>query len=313
MPEGHVIHGIAAALAELFSGHVVRASSPQGRFSGGAALIDGCTCTGAFAHGKHLFASFDPGAHAPHVLHVHLGLYGVWSFAVATEHPLASTTNPLLMAAGEGTAPRMIGSGPDFAVPPPRGAVRLRLLGSRAVADLNGPSRCEMLTPAEVDAIRARLGPDPLLADCGPAGFVNAVRSSRRAIGELLMDQRIISGVGNIYRAELLFRHRIHPTTPGQRVSTSKLKRLWSDAVMLLTDGKRRGVIVTTDGGDIKEPLKGWTKLAERATDDEADLRWYAYRRGTRPCHRCRSPIATSTLANRTVYWCPQCQRAPSP
>jgi len=160
--------------------------------------------------------------------------------------------------------------------------------------------------------IRDSLGPDPLLKDSDPAIFIRAVQSSRRAIGELLMDQRVISGVGNIYRAELLFRHRIHPTTPGERLSIRKLKQFWSDAVVLLADGKRTGVIVTTEENRIKEPLKGWTKLAERASDEEADLRWYTYRRSNRPCHSCRTAIATSTLANRTIYWCSRCQRAPS-
>ncbi|MGE0802832.1 MAG: Fpg/Nei family DNA glycosylase [Lautropia sp.] len=310
MPEGHVIHGIAVALTGLLHGQVIRASSPQGRFSSGAALIDGCMCTGAIAHGKHLFVSFDPGARAPPILHVHLGLYGVWSFALAADHPLAPQRNPLLTAAGEGTPPRVIGEAAGFAVPAPRGAVRLRLVGKQAVADLNGPSRCEVLTAAEFDALRARLGPDPLLADSDPAAFIHAVRSSRRAIGELLMDQSVISGVGNIYRAELLFRHRIHPATPGQRVSISKLRQLWSDAVILLADGKREGIVVTTDAGRLKEPPTGWTKLAERASSEEADSRWYAYRRSGRPCHRCRTPIASSILANRTVFWCPRCQRA---
>ncbi|WP_141619435.1 Fpg/Nei family DNA glycosylase [Myxococcus sp. AB036A] len=312
MPEGHVIHGIAAALTGLLRGQVVHASSPQGRFSSGAALLDGCTFTGAIAHGKHLFASFDPGAQAPHILHVHLGLYGVWSFALAAEHPLAPHRNPLLTAAGEGKQPQVIGDAARFAVPAPRGAVRLRLVGKQAAADLNGPSRCEVLTAAEVDVLRARLGPDPLLGDSDPDAFIQAVRSSRRAIGELLMDQSVISGVGNIYRAELLFRHRIHPATPGQRVSVRKLQQLWSDAVVLLADGKRLGVIVTTDEGHLNEPPTGWTKLAERAPNEEADLRWYAYRRSGRPCHRCGNLIATSILASRTVFWCSRCQRAPS-
>lgn len=310
MPEGHVIHRIAAALTGLFHGQVVRASSPQGRFSNGATLIDGCTFTGAIAHGKHLFVSFEPDARtSPHILHVHLGLYGVWRFAPA--HPLAPPRNPLPTAAGERKQPRAIGEAAGFAVPAPRGAVRLRLAGEQAVADLNGPSRCEVLAVAEVSALRARLGPDPLLGDADPAAFIHAVRSSRRAIGELLMDQSVIAGVGNIYRAELLFRQRIHPRTPGQRVSIQKLRQLWSDAVVLLADGKRTGVIVTT--GQLEAPPAGWTKPAERASNEEADLRWHTYRRSGRPCHRCGTLIATSALASRTVFWCPRCQRAPNP
>lgn len=312
MPEGHVIHGIADALTGLLRNEVVQASSPQGRFSDGAALIDGCTFLAATAHGKHLFASFDPGGQALRILHVHLGLYGVWSFALAAKHPLAPHRNPLLTAAGEGMQPKVIDDGRSFAAPAPRGAVRIRLVGKQAVADLNGPSQCEILTAAEVEALHARLGPDPLLGNSDPTAFIRVVRSSRRAIGELLMDQSVISGVGNIYRAELLFRHRIHPATPGQRVSIRKLKQLWSDAVALLADGKRRGVVITTDEGQLREPPTGWTKLAERASNEEADLRWYTYRRSGRPCHRCGTLIVTAALANRTVFWCPRCQRLPS-
>lgn len=247
------------------------------------------------------------------VFSIHLGLYGVWSFAVAAGHPLTLSLNPLLAAANEGSQPRVIEGAPDFAAPAPRGAVRLRLIGAHGVADLNGPSRCDLLTPAEVDLIHARLGPDPLREDADPTMFIQAVRSSRRAIGVLLMDQSVISGIGNIYRAELLFRHRLHPEIPGQWVSPQKLKLLWSDAVALLADGKCAGVVVMTDGDHVQAPPAGWTKLAERATNEEADLRWYTYRRNGPPCHRCRTVISTSTLANRTTYWCPRCQRMPGP
>lgn len=312
MPEGHVIHRFAAALAELLSGEAIQASSPQGRFSEGAALIDGSMFAGVFAHGKHLFVSFEAATHAPHILHVHLGLYGGWTFAVAAGRTFALRRNLPLTVAGEGKAPGLIDDGPVFTVPAPRGAVRLRLVGKQALADLNGPSRCEVLTAAEVEAIRSGLGPDPLLKDSDPAMFIRAVRSSRRVIGELIMDQRVISGIGNIYRAELLFRHRIHPATPGRQMSDRKLKQLWSDAVVLLADGKDTGVIVTTDAGRIHEPLTGWTKPAERASDEEADLRWYTYRRSGRPCHWCGALIETAVLANRAVYWCPHCQRAPA-
>ncbi len=294
MPEGHVIHRIADALTVLFTGATVRASSPQGRFADGARLIDGTTLLGAFAHGKHLFVEFgDPGADATRTLHVHLGLYGSWSFADAPG----------------GT------SADDSWWPPPQGAVRLRLATDRALADLVGPSQCGILTPADVRARRARLGPDPLSDNPSPEEFVRNCRSSQRAIGDLLMDQQVVAGIGNIYRAELLFRHRLHPSTPGSRVSSAKLQRLWSDAVRLMVEGRRAGFIVTTDPGDRlwPEPAGGWTRPAERASDAEADTRWYVFRRTGRPCHRCGTRIAASTRAGRQVYWCRRCQRLPSP
>lgn len=290
MPEGHSIHRTADRLTALFAGEPVHASSPQGRFAAGAELIDGDTLTTAFAHGKHLFVEFAPApdAEPQYALHVHLGLYGEWRFATAS------------------------GDDDDAWIPEPRGAVRLRLSTDRAVADLVGPSQCEILSLDEVDVRRARLGPDPLREVEPPAAFIDAIRSSRRPIGELLMDQSVVAGIGNIYRAELLFRHRLHPSTPGNRVSAAKLRRLWSDAARLMADGRRMGVIVTTDPDERVEgePAEGWTRPAERASETEADARWYAYRRTGRSCHRCGTRIAQDVRVGRNVYWCPRCQRA---
>lgn len=291
MPEGHVIHGIADALTRLFAGEAMSASSPQGRFAAGARLIDGETLLAASAHGKHLFVGFGvPGVDPLHVVHVHLGLYGGWRFASAPDDWTA---------------------GDDSWMPAPRGAVRLRLAADRAVADLVGPSQCEILSPEEANARRARLGPDPLSDDATPEEFVRSVRASQRAIGDLLMEQSVVAGIGNIYRAELLFRHRLHPSTPGGRVSAAKLRRLWSDAAQLMSEGRRTGVIITTDAADRPgtEPPGGWTRVAERASDDEADARWYVYRRTGRPCHRCGTRISESVLLTRRVYWCARCQR----
>ncbi len=294
MPEGHVIHGIADRLAELFAGKDVRASSPQGRFAAGAQLIDGERLVAASAHGKHLFVEFgSPEADARHVLHVHLGLYGVWRFAAAPDD-----------------AP-----GDDLWMPPPRGAVRLRLVTEGAVADLVGPFQCDILSTEEAEARRERLGPDPLSQEASPEEFIRAIRSSRRAIVGLLMDQRVVAGIGNIYRVELLFRHRLHPSTPGNEVSVAKLHRLWADTVHLMSEGRDAGLIVTTDPEDrsFTEPPQGWTRIAERTSDAEADARWYVYRRQGRPCHRCGTRIAEDTRSGRRVSWCPRCQRPRRP
>lgn len=284
MPEGHVIHRIATTLDDLFAGRRLAASSPQGRFAQGARLLDGAEFLAASAHGKHLFGEFAD-AVGSHHLHVHLGLYGAWRFTTASATDAA------------------------FEAPEPRGAVRLRLAGERAVADLNGPMTCRVITAPEVEAVRRRLGPDPLRSDGSPEPFVAKVQASRRAVGELLMDQSVIAGIGNIYRVELLFRHRLHPATPGNRIATETLLELWDDAVELMTDGMREGVILTTDPGDRPDTdaPEVWATAAERAAPDEADIRWYVYRRTGRPCHRCGTPIAATTVANRNVYWCPGC------
>ena len=76
MPEGHSIHRIARQISDVFTGECVQVSSPQGRYAEGAALLDGHTITGAYAHGKHLFVTFENDL----TLNVHLGIYGNWSF-----------------------------------------------------------------------------------------------------------------------------------------------------------------------------------------------------------------------------------------
>ena len=82
--------------------------------------------------------------------------------------------------------------------------------------------------------------------------FVARVRSSRALVGGMLMDQSVIAGVGNIYRAEVLFRHRISPYAEGRQVSVAKLRAVWEDLVVLMHDGVRRGRIVTVDPADVE-------------------------------------------------------------
>ena len=184
MPEGHTLHRLAHDLDDAFAGTAPRASSPQGRFEDGAALLDGRAWRGASAWGKHLFVAFDGDL----VLHVHLGLYGKFH-----------------VHAGDYAA---------TGAPDPVGQVRLRLLTADRLAELRGATACEVLTPAEAEAIQARLGPDPLrpldeLND--PERAWHRVHRSRTAIGPLIMDQAVLAGVGNVYRSEVLFRHRLDP------------------------------------------------------------------------------------------------------
>src|SRR5919112_3208887 len=186
MPEGHTLHRLARGLNEAFGGRVVAASSPQGRFAKSAAMIDHTVLVEATAHGKHLFCKFDP----ERWLHVHLGLIG--SFMLSAPEP-------------------------------PRGEVRLRLATPQAVADLRGPQLCAIETRGEVAAQLAALGPDPLRADADPDVAWRRIHRATRPIAALLMDQTILSGIGNVYRAEVLFRNRVNPHRPGNKLS----RRSW--------------------------------------------------------------------------------------
>ena len=121
------------------------------------------------------------------------------------------------------------------------------------------------------------------------------MRRSSRAIGALLLDQSLVSGIGNVYRAELLFLVGVHPETPGRDVSLEALRRLWKLAVELLAVGVAKNRIVT------RTPPKG-----VRATRRET---LYVYKR--RVCTRCESSIEKPTVGGRPAYVCPVCQPKP--
>jgi len=285
VPEGHAVHRMAAMLHRSFAGRPVAASSPQGRFASGADLIDGRVLDRADAWGKHLFVDV-----GDLVLHVHLGLYGTWVRA-------------------------------DAPGPEPRGAVRLRLENDRWYADLRGPTACNLLDDAGREAILARLGPDPLRRDADVERFLTRVTTSRTPIGVLLMDQSVIAGVGNIYRAEVLFRHHLSPRTEGRAVPPDTVRAVWDDLRVLMRDGVRRGRIVTVEAAEV-------AALAaidvDRPSSDDATLDGgddtlqrrrlrrstgsYVYGREGRACVRCGSPVRAADVAGRRLYWCERCQ-----
>lgn len=311
-----MIHRQALQLWQAFADQVLTISSPQGRFSEAARLLNGAQLVATRAHGKHLFLGFSappvntantcapPTAsslaraeaytatwHQPKLnkvvmaraedwdwdkaarwVHIHLGLYGKWRWHSFEADPLD-----------------------------PVGQVRLRLVGDHQVADLSGPNRCELVGAEEAQAIINRLGPDPL--DPQPADkerFIDAVRARSRAVGELVMDQSVVAGPGNIYRAECLFHVGISPFRPGNRVSRLRLARLWDDLVENLERGRREGVIVTMLDADRPRAV---------VEGDEEAQRFYVYHRSGRACLRCGARIGEQPMAGRRLFWCPGCQR----
>jgi endonuclease VIII len=270
MPEGHTLHRLADELTAVFAGRVVEASSPQGRFAGSAALVDGQVLVGAEAWGKHLFVEF-PDAR---FVHVHLGLYG--KFDVHTD---------------------------VAAVPAPVGQVRLRLATDRAYADLRGATACELFTQAERDAVVARSGPDPLRADADPTVAWDRIRRSKAPIGGLLMDQSVLAGVGNVYRAEVLFRHRMDPYRPGNTLRVGQWRAIWDDLVVLMAEGVRTGRIDTVRPEHTPEAMG----RPPRRDDHGGEV--YVYRRNGMPCHVCGRAVRTAELQGRNLFWCSHCQR----
>jgi endonuclease VIII len=269
MPEGHTLHRLARDIQAAFGGRRLAVSSPQGRFAESAALVDGKLLLGAEAAGKHLFCEFE----ADRVVHVHLGLIG--SFDVHT-----GVTDP----------------------PYPVGQVRLRLVGPGAYADLRGAIVCDLVTPARRAEVIARLGPDPLRDDADPARAWARISRSHRPIGDLLMDQEVVAGVGNVYRAELLFRHRMHPLRPGRTLRVGQWRAMWDDLVALMHEGVRTGRI------DTVRPEHTPEAMGRPARRDDHGGEVYVYRRAGQPCLVCGRRVRTELLSGRNLFWCAQCQ-----
>ncbi|WP_104178831.1 Fpg/Nei family DNA glycosylase [Arthrobacter sp. B0490] len=292
MPEGHSVHRLAKQFGSVFAGEQLAVSSPQGRFAAGAALLDGGTLLSALAHGKQMFLRFDD----DRVLRVHLGLYGAWSFGGDPTFRGASSIGAPRRGR-QSPQPSGDGHGPSsYAGPPePVGAVRVRLVSAHGWADLRGPTACEVITGAEEDAARAKLGPDPLQSTSDGGVFVRRVMASITPVGIQLMNQAVIAGIGNIYRAEVLFLQGINPWRPGRQLRDDEAAGIWADTVRLMKDGVREGRIITTTA----EARNGRPKRSAPH---------YVYKRTGEPCRRCATPILTADMAARTVYWCPQCQ-----
>jgi endonuclease-8 len=294
MPEGNEIHRWAERHFSAFGGRPVRVDGPQGRFTD-SAVIDGRKLQRVMAVGKHLGYDFG----RDRILHVHLGLQGDF-----TE-----------------------GSGP---LPAVRGALRLRMWNAAAVkkaagadaskphrwyseddgsdnlapekvawVELRGPMDCSVYTQEMWEMLLKRLGPDPLNGD-GAEKFVERVKKSRKTIGELLMDQSVAAGIGNIFRAELLFRARLNPFTPGNKVEESRLRSIWKEAGVLMKAAMVDRRIVTTKPKD-RPHTKG------QALKEETH---YVYRRQGRPCFVCGTKILTEVMAGRNLFWCPVDQAA---
>ena len=271
MPEGHTIHRIAHDHGGLLAGRSIRVSSPQGRFVD-ADRVDGAVLERIEPFGKHLFYEWSTGE----VGHVHLGLFG--KFRV--QHTDRS--------------------------PEPIGEVRMRLQtepdherDEYVTVDLSGPTACSIDPPSVRKEIVNRLGPDPIRRGSKPDRMIDKMLRSKRSIGDLLMDQSVVCGVGNVYRAEALFVCGIHPLRPGASSDPVELQALWTTVQGMLRQGVQDGRIVTVSRNDL-----GITRN-QRIRRGEAT---YAYNHDR--CLLCGDAIARIQIANRTCYYCPTHQPA---
>jgi endonuclease-8 len=294
MPEGNEIHRWAERHTVAFAGKKVRVEAPAGSRFADAEALDGKKLVGVRAVGKHLGYDFGK----DRILHIHLGMYGDFT---------------------EGTGP----------LPPEKGALRVRIYDPVAVkksataedskphrwyseddgsdagdpreiawVELRGPTDCTVYTEVQWKALEDRLGPDPLNGD--PADeFVDRAGKRKTAIAALLMDQTVAAGVGNIFRAELLFRAKQNPFTPGTEVPKKTLEAIWKDAIPLMKAAMVDRRIITT------KPKDRPTKKTGLPLKEEAH---YVYRRQGKPCLVCGTKIKTMVMAGRNLFWCPKCQ-----
>jgi endonuclease-8 len=262
MPEGNTIHRLARRHTLDFAGRRLRASSPQGRFAREAGLLDRRLFLRAEAYGKHLFHHWSGGL----VVHVHLGMAG-WFYRYRGEAPEA------------------------------RPSVRLRLSTRDVTTDLIGPPTCELIPEFARRALIARLGPDPLRDDFDPGRALAFLeRRPRRPIGDALLDQRLMAGVGNIYRAEALFLAGIHPRRTSGSVTASEWETLWRAVRRLMRRGVLQERIRTIAPGEPAHPLSG------RGEEDA----FYVYQQEV--CRRCASDIEEFPQSARRMFACPRCQ-----
>jgi endonuclease-8 len=310
MPEGNEIHRWAERHQAAFGGKVVRVDGPQGRFLD-SDVLDGRKLVKVMAVGKHLGYDFG----RDRILHVHLGLQGDFKE----------------------------GSGP---LPEVKGALRLRMWNDAALkkpavpgeskrhswysdddgtghldpeqvawVELRGPMDCAVYSQEKWEKLTQRLGPDPLNAD-GPDRMVEKILKSRKPIAALLMDQSVVAGVGNIYRAELLFRARVSPFVAGKDVEKKALQAIWKDAVLLMRAGMIDRRIITTHPKDrpTSRATSSRGRLAGEVLTSESDAKvpkeevHYVYRRHGQECFVCGSRVLKAEMEGRNLYWCPTCQ-----
>lgn len=294
MPEGNEIHRWAERHAAAFAGGVVRVDGPQGRFTD-SGLLDGRKLRGVRAVGKHLGYDFG----RDRILHVHLGLQGDFTEGSGPLPAVKGALRLRMWSATKVKLPAVEGVGRRhgwYSEDDGRSGLRAEDV---AWVELRGPMDCSVWTEAQWETLMERLGPDPLNGD-GPERAVERIAKSKKPLGLLLMEQDVVAGIGNIYRAELLFRAGLSPFVRGCDVPEKKVREIWKDAVPLMRAGMVDWRIVTTRAKD--RPLK------KRGLPLKEEVH-YVYRRHGRACFVCGTTVRKMEgFAGRNLYWCPGCQ-----
>jgi endonuclease-8 len=253
VPEGDTIHYAANRIRSVLAGYVPDAvATPHPRFAraGWPERLAGRAVTAVDAHGKHLFLRFEGGL----TIHSHLRMTGAWRVLEGRRAPRSAWL-----------------------------AIRR---GEREVVQLNGPV-LELMTESRTrfDQRLAGLGPDILAPEFDEARFLRRLRDDdpTRPIGDALLDQRTIAGIGNLWKVEGCFEARIDPWRPAGKVSDE-------EALAIVAACRPR--------------------MQQSALDGKQDRHRRIYARAGRPCPRCGTPIEARGQweDNRTTFWCPACQ-----
>lgn len=265
MPEGDTIHKLALQLAPRLVGKPLERVTTQGL----ARAIAGRTVARVSAHGKHLVIELEDGAYA----RVHLGMYGRWRFYDR--------------AAGEAALAKLSPGRASLVLVTADGVYAF--VGARTVeiAERRAPQRGQAV---------ASLGPDVLADDFDSRQAASrAAVHGLRTIADVLLDQRVASGIGNVYKSEALFLRGIDPRTQVRELAESEVVALYTTARELML-----------------ENLGGWPRATRDALAGDApgDERYFVYGRTNKPCRRCGTPIECYALGDpaRWTWSCPQCQ-----
>ena len=153
---------------------------------------------------------------------------------------------------------------------------------------------------AELPLEIAHIARDPLDADFDDDEFVRRVRRRSSGIKRQLLDQGLVSGVGNIYADEALWRSRLHGERPGTRLTASQVRELLGHVRTVMGDALRQG---GTSFDALYVNVNGESGYFDRSLA--------AYGREGEPCERCGTPIRRVAFMNRSSYFCPHCQKPP--
>lgn len=265
MPEGDSIYKVAEVLRPRLVGRELK----EARTRGGRLVpgLSGVRVEGVETHGKHLVVRPESGPH----LRVHLGMYGKWRrYEPGVPWRRSRASASLILETEEDVFACFKGHVQVLRGGLPGRAPALVVLGPDLLAE-------------EVDYERI---------------MTRASALPERPIGEVLMDQRVAAGIGNVYKSEVLFLRGLPPQRPVKAISAEELRETYELAAELMRQNLGRGWRVTRGRRAGERPHR------------PGESRYHVYRRAGRPCFRCRTPIrmARQGTQARSSYWCPSCQ-----